>query len=131
MQARAPELIARYLRAVTDGDSAAFGDLLDPDMVFEEQPSRIAPNGGQRRLPEMRAGLARSREILRAQTYDMRSSLVSDERVVLEVVWTGTLAEPIGSIPAGGQMRAQCAMFFDLRDGRIVRQRNYDCYEPF
>jgi len=44
---------------------------------------------------------------------------------------TGTLAVPFGSIPAGGEMRARFAIFLELRDGRIVRQRNYDCFDPF
>jgi ketosteroid isomerase-like protein len=51
--------------------------------------------------------------------------------VVLEVRWTGTLAAPVSSIPAGGDMRARFAVFIELRDGKIVRQRNYDCFEPF
>jgi ketosteroid isomerase-like protein len=28
-------------------------------------------------------------------------------------------------------MRAHIAAFLEFRDGRIVAQRNYDCYEPF
>jgi ketosteroid isomerase-like protein len=28
-------------------------------------------------------------------------------------------------------MRAHIAAFLEFRDGKIVAQRNYDCYEPF
>ncbi|MCW5880063.1 MAG: hypothetical protein KIS91_03900 [Anaerolineae bacterium] len=47
----------------------------------------------------------------------------------MEVLWTGILAIPVGSIPVGGEMRAHFAVFIDFRDGKIVRQHNYDCFE--
>jgi hypothetical protein len=28
-------------------------------------------------------------------------------------------------------MRARFAVFLDYRDGMIVQQRNYDCFEPW
>jgi phosphatidylserine synthase len=31
----------------------------------------------------------------------------------------------------GAVLRGHCAMVFDFVDGKIARQRNYDCYEPF
>ena len=45
--------------------------------------------------------------------------------------WTGTLAVPVGALPVGGQMRARFAQFYELRDGKIVAQRNYDCFDPW
>ena len=51
--------------------------------------------------------------------------------MILEVLWAGTLAIPVGSLAAGDEMRAHFAVFIELRDGRIYRQRNYDCFEPF
>jgi hypothetical protein len=41
------------------------------------------------------------------------------------------LAVPLGELAAGASMRAHFAMFFELEDGRIRRQRNYDCFEPW
>jgi len=51
--------------------------------------------------------------------------------VAIELEWIGVLAIPIASIPAGGEMRAHFAIFLEFRDGKIVRQRNYDCFVPF
>jgi ketosteroid isomerase-like protein len=51
--------------------------------------------------------------------------------MAIEVQWTGTLAVALGTLPAGGEMRARFAMFLELRDGKIARQRNYDCFEPW
>jgi hypothetical protein len=48
---------------------------------------------------------------MRAQRYQVLNALESGETVVLEVQWTGTLAVALGSLPAGGQMRARFAVF--------------------
>ena len=34
-------------------------------------------------------------------------------------------------LPAGYTMKAYIGMFLTFRDGKIVSQRNYDCYPPF
>lgn len=49
--------------------------------------------------------------------------------MALEVVWTGTLARPFGTLPAGHVPHAHIAPFLEFRDGRITAQRNCDCYE--
>jgi hypothetical protein len=51
--------------------------------------------------------------------------------VAIEAIWTGTLAIGLGSLKPGDKMRARFAQFFEFRDGLIVRQRNYDCFEPW
>ncbi|MCB9307325.1 MAG: nuclear transport factor 2 family protein, partial [Lewinellaceae bacterium] len=62
---------------------------------------------------------------------EVKNLLSVGDTVVLECIWRGTLAIPIGNIPAGGQMTAYFAQVFEFRDGKIYRQRNYDCFEPF
>jgi ketosteroid isomerase-like protein len=34
-------------------------------------------------------------------------------------------------LPAGARMRGRFASFLEFRDGRIVVQRSYDCFEPW
>jgi len=48
---------------------------------------------------------------------------------IVEVEWVGILAVPFETLPAGGQMKAMSEMFLEFKDGKIIRQRNYDCFE--
>lgn len=43
--------------------------------------------------------------------------------------WTGTLAIDARPRAAGTALRAACPIHFTLRDGRIVLQENFDCYD--
>ena len=66
-----------------------------------------------------------------AQMYKIKNEIAENERVALEVEWVGTLAVPFGSIPAEGQRKAFFAVFLEFREGKIIRQRNYDCFEAW
>ncbi len=48
---------------------------------------------------------------------------------VVEVTWSGTPAVALGDLAAGPVVRAHIAAFLEFRDGKIIAQRNYDCYE--
>lgn len=122
----------RYLEAISRGgpwsEVAAF---FTEDVVQEEFPNRLVPAGARRTLRELEEASARGHAVITAQRYDVRNALATGEQVALEVLWTGTLAVPLGSIPAGGEMVAHFGVFLEFRDGRIAAQRNYDCFEPF
>jgi ketosteroid isomerase-like protein len=129
------ETVRRYLAAIeADTAGAATGgaaEFFDPDVVQEEFPNRFVPAGARRDLAALREAAARGRAVLRGQRYEVRAAYADGDTVILEVVWAGTLAIPVGSLAAGDEMRAYFAVFIALRDGRIYRQRNYDCFEPF
>jgi hypothetical protein len=59
--------------------------------------------------------------------YKIKQEIADIDRAALEVEWVGTLAVPFGSIPAGGQMKGFCRVSGVPR--KIIRQRNYDCFE--
>ena len=65
-----------------------------------------------------------------SQKYEIRSEVASGDKVALEIDWTSTLAVPFQAIPKEGQMRAHFAAFLEFKDGKIVSQRNLDCYQP-
>ena len=53
------------------------------------------------------------------------------EMVALEVFWSGYLAIPVDTLPADSEMRAHFSMWLEFRDGKICRQHNYDCFDPW
>ncbi|MGW4674915.1 nuclear transport factor 2 family protein [Streptomyces sp. NPDC004324] len=124
-------LALAYHEAVSRG---AVGDelagFLHEDVVHQELPNALFPAGAVRDLGALREAAARGQERLSRQSFDVLNAVASDHQVALEVLWTGTLAVPLGNLPAGHVMRAHIATFLEFRDGRIVAQRNYDCYEP-
>lgn len=125
--------IARnYLSALegnngSDELAAFFAD----DVVQIEYPNRLTPNGAERDLATLIEGHERGSQLMVSQRYDVKNVLECGDTVVLEVDWTGKLALDAGSLSAGDEMRAHFAVFLEFRDGKIVRQRNYDCFEAW
>jgi len=66
-----------------------------------------------------------------AQTIEIVNAVGSGECVVLEAIWTGTLAIAMGNLKLGDQIKARFAQVFEFKDGLIWRQRNYDCFYPW
>jgi len=79
----------------------------------------------------MAEAFEKGRKLLSSQSYEIKSCLLDGDKLSIEVLLTGTLALAFGSLPVGSQMRAHSAMFFEFKDGKIVSQRNYDCFEPW
>jgi ketosteroid isomerase-like protein len=126
------ELVKTYLAALEAG---AQGDALarfyTDDVVQEEFPNRLVPNGARRGLAALLEGAARGQQVMLKQRFELLNAVEQGDTVALELQWTGTLAIPLGTIPGGGEMRARFALFMEFRGDRIARQRNYDCFDPW
>lgn len=122
----------QYLQAVASlGSFENVADFYSSEVVIEEFPNRIAPQGRVRRAGDLRAAYEQGRQILRSQTYNVQRILEAGDEVAVELEWSGILAIPVMDLPAGSEMKAFVAMFLTFRNGKIVSQRNYDCYLPF
>jgi ketosteroid isomerase-like protein len=121
----------QYLKSLETGATGdTLSQFLHPDVIVEIFPSKFFPNGSRDNLAGIRAAAERGKKVMSAQTYEIRNALASGDQVAIEIDWTGTLSVPFQTIPAGGQMRAHFAAFLHFKDGKIIRQSNYDCYEP-
>ena len=122
----------RYIQDIERGLTwAALAAYFAPGVIQEEFPNRLVPQGARRDLAAILEGAERGQQVMRAQRYDILNAIADGDYVALEVAWTGTLAIPVGTLAAGGEMRARFAVFLQFGDGKIVRQRNYDCFEPW
>ena len=122
----------RYLAAIEAGAiGAELAAFFAPDVEQIEWPNRLVPAGARRDLTALLDGAVKGQAILLGQRCQVEHAYADGDVVILEVVWVGTLSIPLGSIPAGGDMRAHFAVVLEIVDGRIRRQRNYDCFDAF
>ena len=125
-------VIRAYMKAIEDrATGAAVARFLAPDVVHEQFPNLLVPHGARADLAAMLAAAERGLKSVTRQRYEIKNVLTAGSHVAMEVRWIGTLAVPLGSIPAGGEMRAEIGMFFEMEKGKIKVQREYTCFEPF
>ena len=124
-------LAREYLESVGREDALGGLRFFSDDVVQVEFPNRLLPNGATRDLAALREAAERGRKVMTAQRFEVLNAITSGDQVAVEALWTGTLSVPLGNIPLGGQMRARFAIFLTYRDGKIVRQHNYDCFDPW
>jgi uncharacterized protein YceH (UPF0502 family) len=133
-QPRAPntDTAKAYLAAIGNGESFdALSRFFAEDVVQHEYPNQLVKAGATRTLPELREAAERGKNVMAAQRYVVRNAIEAGDWVALEVTWTASLKVAVGSVPVGGEMRANFGVFLQFRDGRIVKQHNYDCFDPF
>jgi hypothetical protein len=102
-----------------------------PDIEQIEFPNAVTKNKAIRNLNDLKAGAERGKKVLQKEEYEVVKSYSFENTVIIEAIWTGTLAIPLGNIPVGGTMKAWFAQFYEFKDGKIIKQRNYDCFDPF
>ncbi|KNB50492.1 nuclear transport factor 2 family protein [Streptomyces caatingaensis] len=124
------DLAVRYHRAVARGATGAdLARFFHPDVVQREFPNALVPEGAVRDLAAILEAAERGRRVLAEQDFEVLDAVAADGRAALELRWRGTLAVPLGGLPAGHRLRARIGVFLVIRDGLIVSQHNYDCYE--
>ena len=125
--------VRSYYAAMAAGAPVeAMNDFYSPDVVQLEFPNRYLPNGAERGLKELMEAGVRGKALMASQEFEIRGTMASGNTVVVEAAWSGTLRIAAGDVvPAGTVMRARFAQFFEFRDGKIVAQRNYDCFYPW
>ncbi|HUQ98769.1 MAG TPA: nuclear transport factor 2 family protein [Gemmatimonadaceae bacterium] len=122
----------RYLEALENGaEGAELAEFFSRDVIQEEFPNRLSPIGAHRNLEAILEAARKGKQTLRAQKFEILNSIVDGDRVALEVFWSGYLAIPVDSLPADSEMRAHFSMWLEFKDGRIFRQHNYDCFDPW
>lgn len=126
------QLVRSYLDALATG---AVGDEISKfftsDAVQIEYPNRLNPNGGRSDLATILLRAEQGQKLMAKQTYEIQSEIANNSKVAIEAIWTGIIAVPVGTLEPGSTMRAHFAIHFEIRDGLIAEQRNYDCFEAW
>ena len=129
-----PLVVARrYLSLLAaGGPREAIAELLDPDVVQTEYPNAMNPQIRVRDRAQMLTGLDDGAELLEQQIWAPPNLTVAGDgqTVLAEFDWVGITAVELGALPKGTRLSARICVILTVRDGRIVAQRNYDCYWP-
>jgi ketosteroid isomerase-like protein len=122
----------KYLEALESGaEGGALAEFFTEDVVQEEFPNRLSPIGAHRDLQGLLDAARRGKKILRAQKFEIRNAVSEGDTVALEVLWSGLLAVPVDTLLADTEMRAHFSVWLEFKDGKIRRQHNYDCFDPW
>ena len=125
-------VVRSYLAALESGAvGEALASFFTSDAEQIELPNKLNPGGGRSDLSTLLRRAEQGQKLLARQSYVVLSIVEQGSRVAVEASWSAVLAMPLGSLAAGQTMSAHFAMFFELREGRIASQRNYDCFEPW
>ena len=126
------QTVTNFLKMLEQRNSAEeLSGFYHPDVEQIEYPNAVTKNTTMRSLAELKIASEKGKQVLTKEEFEVKSLHTAGDTVILECIWKGTLAIGIGNIPPGGQMLAHFAQFFEFKDGKIFRQRNYDCFEPF
>jgi ketosteroid isomerase-like protein len=122
------EIVTAYIGAVEAHDVEQVARYLHPEVVTVEHPNKLQPAGRRYDLAAMRAAGERGKALMASERYEIRQMLVEGDRAAVQIAWTGTLAVAAGPLPAGHMMHAQICSIIEIRDGKIWRQEQYDCF---
>jgi hypothetical protein len=126
------DVARRALALIADltAPADAFAALLAPGYVLVEHPNALRPAGRVATREEALGSLVAGRSLLAAQQLDVHELVAEGETVAVRATWRGVLATDFPGLPAGAGLRAEVAQFLTVRDGLLVRQETFDCYEP-
>lgn len=120
-----------YLLESFTTDISAYRDILHPAIEQTEYPNAVVGQTVHRTLEKLNAGMEAGKKLLSSQKFDIRKFYELEDSLIIEAVWSGQIGESTGDFLYGKILTAYICIVMEFRDGKIYRQRNYDCYERF
>ncbi|PJJ48318.1 nuclear transport factor 2 family protein [Hymenobacter chitinivorans] len=113
-------------------DPASYAEVLHPDVEQVEFPNLLNRSIQRRSFAEILDNIRAGRELLVNPHFELqRAHHCPDGSVVVEAYWRATLTSDIGPLVRGQQLAAQFCMVFELVENKIIKQRTYNCFDPF
>jgi ketosteroid isomerase-like protein len=126
------EVVKDLLKALSEGKAGE--DLkyyYDPEAIQIEFPNLLSKTIFKRNLKDILEASLRGKQIISQQNFEVVKSFSDEDTVIIEVVWTGELSISLGKLEKGNKIKAYFAQFIEFKNGKIVMQRTYDCFENF
>ena len=115
------DIVLAYVRAVEAMDLDAVDALLAAGVVVTEHPNKLDPQGKTYDLAALRAAGERGKAGMAKQIYDVRALITEGDRACVQIAWTGV-------VKSGAEMHAQLCCVFEIKDRKVWRQEEYDCF---
>ena len=115
------DIVLDYLRAIESHDLDRVAAFLHEEAQVVEHPNKLNPNGATYDRAALRAAGERGAKLMASERYEVRALMCEGDRVVAQIAWTGTLHD-------GRALHAHICSVIELRDGRVWRQEQYDCF---
>ena len=125
------QFATRYIEFCNDPTTDAEGlrEFYADDLVWQEMPHQFAPAGRTHDLAGMQAAFTAGQKLMTEQHYSLDNVVASDNAAALQISWKMALAQDLGKLAAGTQLSGKLAIFFHLRNGKIIRQSDYISYD--
>ncbi|HUS31039.1 MAG TPA: nuclear transport factor 2 family protein [Kofleriaceae bacterium] len=115
------ETVLAYLHAIESHNLDLVAQFLHDDVQVTEHPNKLNPAGKTYDKAALREAGERGKALLASERYEVRAMTVEGDHCVAQILWTGVLAD-------GREMKAHICSAIELRDGRVFRQEQYDCF---
>ena len=124
-------IIYRYFQLLESfsADPVEFASIFHPDIIQTAYPNQLSNEIKQRSFDIMLESMVTNRIILKSQHFSVLKVVDAGNTLVVEAKWTGEIGVDAGQFRRGQIMKAFICTIIEFRDGKIYRQRNYDCYE--
>lgn len=127
------DVVKKYFKLTEEFRTAEsdYADILHPDIEQTEYPNWLTAQLTVSDWETLFKRMPNGAKLLASQAYEIQRAYEVEDTVITEVVWTAVIGADLGSFTKGQTLRAYFCCVFDFKDGRIHRQRNYDCFERF
>ncbi|PSL49439.1 ketosteroid isomerase-like protein [Chitinophaga niastensis] len=124
-------LVYRYFQLLESfsADPVEFASIFHPNIIQTEYPNQLSNDIKQRNFDIMLESMVTNKIILKSQHFSVLKVVEAGNTLVVEAKWTGEIGVDAGRFRRGQVMKAFICTIIEFRDGKIYRQRNYDCYE--
>lgn len=132
MENRNLKLAIEFITAVSEGKTGEELNIFYDECAKQiEYPNLLTKKVVERSLVDIKEASIRGLQVIKSQNFEIIKAHSCEDTVIIEAIWTGILAISLGKLKAGDEMKAYFAQFFEFRNNKIIKQRNYDCFENF
>lgn len=127
------EIVKRYFKYIEQFSTheADFTAILHPEFRQHEFPNLLNKTGQESDLSHLLKRAEMGKKLISRQSFEIKNQIENGDQLVVESQWFGKMAMDAGPLKSGQEVRAYFCIVLEFKDGKIFRQRNYDCFEPF